>query len=508
MKRIILLLILLLLASANCIGNELEELMLRDDILWGYGEDANGKAAYEQAMENLALNIGNWKLKETGAFNDYSYSRRMQLGSLTEIWLKDFIGELSEKKGRKETLLYIEKALVFAKYNELEIEIKDKIAKAQDALTYNKLGLFLRNMYESLILMDLLPGAKLEVNETLYDQELLTDEISRKTEDIVIRLKGNEYHLGMRRLLFHVLYENRPINDFRLGIVLPEESFGFSVEDRFLEIDLFGVEFAELPNLSLMMDIQDKLTGASSLRIKEMSELTGMSGFEAYRTIPLFDKKADFLYWDEQIYPVVADSLSQQELEANIAGLLENIEYGEEHNKKIFSSRGVRREVSGMLNNLKMRNLLTGGRIKVEETAAYRIWRGFKVGITFAGQIEADCNMVIKTDRSNRISGVWLGMKPIDYRLQHRNWKNDADLLTFLQIVEEMERRYTRNLIGRITGGFDEKPKYPENGWQWAEIEDVKIEELENGAYYEYKLLLSDKKRNWQGKFTGIKGGN
>ena len=63
--------------------------------------------------------------------------------------------------------------------------------------------------------------------------------MSSKTEDIVIRLKGNEYHLGMRRLLFHVLYENRPVNDLRLGIVLPEESFGFSIEDRFLEMDLF-----------------------------------------------------------------------------------------------------------------------------------------------------------------------------------------------------------------------------------------------------------------------------
>ncbi|MCF7918797.1 MAG: hypothetical protein K9N06_02660 [Candidatus Cloacimonetes bacterium] len=508
MKRILVIIFFLQFAlTASCVDREIVKLQERDDIVWGYGEDSAEVTAREQAVEELASTISNWYLVSNGLKEKFSYGRKAQLGRLTKVWLDDFIADITEVSKSGEVFLYLEKSAVQEHYNTLKKEIRDKIVKAEEAMQYNKLGIYLRNLYWALILSDIIPDLEIEVAGSIWNRDRFIDEISEVVENLFIKVKGNEYHLGMRRLLFHVLYENRPVNDLRLGIILPEGNQGYSVEDRFLEIDLFGVEFEKLPNLSFMIDLQDRLTGVWGERIKRLGEITGMNAFEASKSIPLPQKKAEFLYWDEQIYPLLADSTSQREVEANLSGFLENIEYGEEHNTGIFSSEGVRQETASLLASLDIRNLLTGGRIKVEETASFRIWRGFKIGINFAGQIEADCNLVIKTDRSNRISGVWLGMKPIDYRVLRQNWQKEENLHQFLEIIEDMERNYTRNLMGRISEGFSEMPDYPEQGWKWAEIEDIRLEELENGALYEYKLILCNEERSWQGRFSGIRGG-
>lgn len=502
MKKV---LVIFLIMIISCVfADTLKDLRKRNDIILGFAEGAEGSID-EIAFTDLASEVSNWYLEDRGLLAKSSFGMRDRLTRMTEIWIKDFTDDITSIHEDELSAYYLEKSVISTKYQELKNEIHEKIETALEADELSKPGIYLRNLYWALILIDLIPGDAIEAGGNVWNYDLLVKKISYVVENVVVRLKSNDYHLGMRRLIFHVLLDERPVNDLRIGVVISDSVRGYSVENRNLQVDLFGTEFENLSNLSIKIDLQDELTWVWGSSIREMGDVTGMSGFEAYRTIPMRDVKIDYGYWDELEYEDVGNEYSQQEIEKNITGLLENIEFGDNRNKDIFSSESVKHETEVLLNNLRIRNLVTGDRIKYEETGTYRMWRGIKVGIKFNEGVESNCNLVIKTDRSNRISGVWLGMKPVDYRIAERQWVNTKKKHLFLETVEEMERRYTWNLLGRKLNEFGEGVKMPISGWKWGEIEKVSITEADNAAIYQFCVILSTDQKSFEHKYSGIK---
>jgi len=160
---------------------------------------------------------------------------------------------------------------------------------------------------------------------------------------------------------------------------------------------------------------------------------------------------------------------------------------------------------TALLKQLNLKNLYLVNRIKRIKTPDGNIWRGFDVQIEFAHGLLSITNMVVQTDLDHKISGVWLGMKPVDYRLLTRSYTEESAQQKINLAVGKVERIYTAALLGE--GSYiEEYPDCPQEGWHWGEIEEVNIDLHENAVIYNYKLTLSGAEHSWEFKMQSLEG--
>jgi hypothetical protein len=339
---------------------------------------------------------------------------------------------------------------------------------------------------------DLLAGQEIEVDSVNWTNARLVAKINEVAEDFAIKIVGNSYLPGNRRLILQALYNRRPVNDLRIGIQFSEGYRAFSFSDRYLQADMFGFEYENMENLSLSIDIQDKATGVWGEEVQQLGNITGMSGYEAYRTIPL--RKVDFEQRSWQDIQIPADDIDER-LKANLDELIRAIYYGSPAADSIFASKWAAGDFTRLQQryNVSLTDLET--RVKCTDINGASYWRGFDVIMEYSAGLTAMANLVVKTAGS-KITGVWLGMKPLDYRLLER--KYDQEQQTCLQAaIEKIEKTYTAAVLGKGRN-IEGYPGCPAEGWKWTELEAVQVDVMENGAVYSYRIVLSSKEDSWE----------
>ncbi len=512
MKREILLIMLLLsvliLLAGGAEKKEISRIKGRADLIWGYGVGDDAAEVKETAKRELAKAISDWYLTKRGIANKINYGKRDQYEQMVEVWQDSFSADLHYLgTGEKEFegIYYISQSRCAELYKTKKEQLQTLINRGEKALELNKIGLYFRNFYWALVELDLLAGEDVTIGEKNWTSENLIEMINRVAENFAIKIAGNRYEAGNRRLIMQVLYDRRPVNDLRLGILVGDSYQYYSVTDRYLQVDIFGFEYADQENITFSIDVQDKSTKVWGDEVARLGFITGMNGFEAYRTIPLREVEFEETGWQAVNFPIAEEGSGYELLAANLRNLVESIEKNNIAETGIFSNPAVMEEFSRLQTIMQLKNLVLGTRIKSYETAEGIMWRGFDVEIVFAGGLTTITNLVVKTDSEHKISGVWLGMKPIDFRLLSRNYGEGGELEKFLAITEKIERQYTEAVCG-MGGEIEGFPVYPAAGWDWAEIEDISIEVLENGVVYNFRLTLSGEEQSWEFELKGIEG--
>lgn len=525
MKTRINLIFLVLLLGIMLNGASIEKLRQRKDLISGYAKGDSREDVNETAKMELAVNMSDWWLEQRGIKSRISYGKRDQHQRMMRIWIDNTIEiiKISEDKDGS-ILYYIDEGQLAELFRLKEKEIIDLIVKGNNALEYNKLGIFFRNFYWALVENDILAGKKLYIGEEEWNSDRIIKKINITAEDLVLRVVGNHYEPGNRQLVFQVLHNRRPVNDLRLGVLLGGEYLDYSVSDRYFQVDMFGYEYEAINNVSVSIDVQDRSTGIWGEEVAELSAITGMDGYEAYRTIPLRNEEFVQRDWSEITLPIAADEFGEERLEHNIRHLLKSMHEMSEADKDIFEGAMQQRNYTMLQKKLNVQLIDLETRVKREDLDGFIYWRGFKVQITLADGMKVTTNLSIKTDRQQKIAGIWLGIKPLDYRLLKRSNSEGNQNRWFIKALEEIETQYTKAAYGDVSsisfGGVNHaegwsylrseveplKKEITADDWKWVEIEDVKIEAAENGAVYSYRLLLKSDKANWEIPVNGSLG--
>ena len=476
----------------------------RKDLFWGIGEAEEQSEASEICRKELAKSISKWYLTERGLEKRISYGNRDKYERMVNVWLSSMMADIKiERNNDKEhqEIWTISREIVKEHYDQKKEEIKQNINRGRQALELNKLGIFFRCFYVAIVEIDLLAGKEVIIDGQVWDTNALIAEITKVVENLVLKLIGNNYETGNRRLILQVLYERRPVNDIRLGILTGDDYEYYSLSDRYLQIDLFGYQYAEIENINFKIDIQDSATHAWSKIISELSNITGMDGYEAYRTIPLRKVEYEESSWEDVRLPVEDD---ETQLESRIRSILASIEKGIVTDSGIFASEEVLQQFNCLQQKLKLGNMIVEPGVKRYEFRDGIMWRGFDVQIQYASGLQSMTNLVLKTDDQDKICGVWLGMKPLDFRLINRKFESQTEKNNSLSAVELIERQYTKAVCGEQLA-IDGYPANPPEGWYWVEIEDVNLEVLENGVIYNYRLTIAGADKSWEFDLKGIK---
>jgi len=507
MRRVVLIIMLIalggILYSSSNFEKYCESIQKRKDLFWGIGEAESQSEASEICRDELAKSISTWYLAEIGLEKRISYSNRDKYERMVSVWLSTMMADINiEQSNDKDhhEIWTISRASVNDYYDKKMEDIKLNINRGMQALELNKLGIFFRCFYVAIVEIDLLAGKDVIIDGQVWDTNAMIVEITKVTENMAIKIVGNNYEAGNRRLILQVLYERRPVNDIRLGILTGEDYEYYSISDRYLQIDLFGYQYAEMENISFRIDIQDSATNSWGKVINELSNITGMNGYEAYRTIPLRKVEYEESDWKDVRLAVEDD---ETELENRIRVILASIETGNMSDSEIFSSEQVQQQFMCLQQMLKLSNMIVEPGIKRFELSDGIMWRGFDVQIQFASGLKSMTNLVLTTDSEDKISGVWLGMKPLDFRLINRK-KDSQTNINMLSTVELIEKQYTKAICGELLA-IDGYPVCPPEGWNWVEVEDVNLNVLENGVVYDYRLTIAGAERSWEFEFKGIK---
>ncbi|MDP8220529.1 MAG: hypothetical protein P9X26_04240 [Candidatus Stygibacter frigidus] len=508
MRRVLLILVLIalggMLYSTSNFEKYYESIQKRQDLFWGIGEAESQSEASEICRNELAKFISTWYLAEIGLEKQISYGNRDKYERMVRVWLSTMMADInieqSNDKDHQE-IWTISKASVNDYYDKKMEDIKLNINRGRQALELNKLGIFFRCFYEAIVEIDLLAGKEVIIDDQVWDADALIAGITKVVENMGIKLVGNSYEAGNRRLIWQVLYERRPVNDIRLGILTGEDYKYYSISDRYLQIDLFGYQYAEIDNINFKIDIQDSATHAWGKVINELSNITGMNGYEAYRTIPLRKVEYEESNWKDVRLPVTDD---EAELENRLRVILASIETDSGSDSEIFSSEQVQQQFICLQQKLKLSNMVVEPGVKRYEYGDRSMWRGFDVQVQYASGLQTMTNLVLTTDSEDKISGVWLGMKPLDFRLINRKIESQPDTNKLLSTVELIEEQYTEAICGeQLT--IDGYPESPSDGWYWVELEDINVDVMENGVVYNYRLIISGAERSWEFDLKGIK---
>lgn len=480
-----------------------KEIEKRKDLFYGYGTADTPEEAEDSARLELAKSISVWYLTERGMQNKISYSKRDKYEQMVLVWLGSMEADLQSMKeadSKYEEVCTISRETIKENYQLKEAEIKGMIRRGEDALELNKLGIYFRNFYMTLVEIDLLAGKEIIIEDKVWSADDLIAAINKVAESFAIKVVGNSFENGNRRLILQLLYGRRPVNDLRLSIIVGEKNRAFSSTDRYMQVDLFGYEYSELDNITFSIDVQDKLTHIWGYEVEKLSLITGMDGYEAYRTIPLKPVEFAETSWQNVRIPLEP---GEELLEARLRNLLESNETGIIVDSEIFSDDQVKKEYQNLQEILKLRNNVFDASIKRIKLAEGSIWRGFNVQVQYAGGLVAMTNLVVKTDNEANICGVWLGMKPLDFRLISRQDSDDGQN-RLMAAVEDIERQYSAAVCGKGNEieGF---PACPPEGWYWSEMEDVNVEVMENAVIYNYRLTVAGENESWEFELKGIK---
>ena len=508
MRRVLLILILIALAgllySASSFEKYCNSIQNRKDLFWGIGEAESEIVAGEICRNELAKSISSWYLTEIGLEKRISYGNRDKYERMVNVWLSSMMTDIKIERSidkEHQEIWTISREIVKENYDQKMEEIKLNINRGRQALELNKLGIFFRCFYVAIVEIDLLAGKEVIIDGQVWDTAAMIAEITKVVENLAIKLVSNNYEAGNRRLILQVLYERRPVNDIRLGILTGDDYEYYSLSDRYLQVDLFGYQYAETENISFRIDIQDSATHALGKIISELSNITGMDGYEAYRTIPLRKQEYEESSWEDVRLPVEED---ETQLENRIRIILASIETGSISDSDIFASDEVLQQFICLQQKLKLGNMIVEPGIKKYELSDGSLWRGFDVQIQFVSGLKSMTNLVLKTDDQDKISGVWLGMKPLDFRLLNRKFDSQIEIDNFLSTVELIEGQYTKAVCGEHLA-IDGYPVCPPEGWYWVEVEDVNLEVLENGVIYNYRLTIAGADKSWEFDLKGIK---
>jgi hypothetical protein len=508
MKKTGLILLVLILTMQLSAGKNFEkyrdDIAKRKDLFWGYAAGISSVEAGEAARLELAKQISVWYLTERGLEKRISYSKRDQYEQMMLVWLESMAGDIASmrKEGSEfEEVCSVSRQLVQKNYQAKEAEIELLIWRGEKALEFNKLGLFFRNFYMALVEIDLLAGKKVEVNDKAWSAKSIMAEINHVAENFAIKIVGDTYENGNRRLVLQLLNGRRPMNDLRLSVKAGDVYQLYSISDRYLQVDLFGYEYAEMESYTFGIDLQDKFTHVWGREVEQLSEITGMDGYEAYRTIPA--RKVEFIETNWQTVRLPLEE-NEELLEARLRNLLQSNETSVIADSEIFSGEGVKEQFLYLQEQMQLRNIVLNTSIKRIKVGESSLWRGFNVQVEYAGGLTAMTNLVVKTDEMDKICGVWLGMKPLDFRLLSRKYNEEDKTERLANMVEYIEREYTDAVCGRGME-ISDFPVYPAEGWHWSELEDINIEVMENGVVYNYRLTLAGLEESWDFELKGIK---
>jgi hypothetical protein len=512
MKKIFVFLLISVLACSVSQAksvSRMDTLKKRTDLITGFSEGIELEQVRNSAKEKLAQSISSWQLNNLGIAGQLSYGKRDQYQRLVRVWMDSFIDYLTilEKPGKDkyQVLIYIDKYTMQDIYETKYKEIYQLIRRGEEALEQNKLGLFFRYFYWALVEIDLLAGQIVEIDDQAWNNEQLIKNIALVVEDLKVKVVGNSYSNGNRRLILQMLYNRRPVNDLRIGILAGDEYKFYSLSERYFQADLFGFDYEFINNITLQIDIQDKATGVWGDEVERLGAITGMAGYEAYRTIPLREIIFDEADWNSIKVLLPEDENDKHLINSNLQSLINCLEWQTVVDSTIFSDYAAINNFTALLKQLNLKNLYLVNRIKRIKTPDGNIWRGFDVQIEFAHGLLSITNMVVQTDLDHKISGVWLGMKPVDYRLLTRSYTEESAQQKINLAVGKVERIYTAALLGE--GSYiEEYPDCPQEGWHWGEIEEVNIDLHENAVIYNYKLTLSGAEHSWEFKMQSLEG--
>ena len=508
MKKAGMILLVLILATQLLAGKDFDkyrdDIAKRKDLFWGYAAGDSSSEAGEAARLEMVKQISVWYLTERGLQKRISYSKRDQYEQMLLVWLESMADEITwQREGGSEfqEICSISRKAVQGRYQAKEEEIELLICRGEQALEFNKLGLFFRNFYMALVKIDLLAGKEIEVNDTVWTADSIIKKINRAAENFVIKIVGDNYENGNRRLILQLLNGRRPMNDLRLSVKAGDVYQLYSISDRYLQVDLFGYEYEKMESVSFGIDIQDKSTHVWGEEVKRLGGITGMDGYEAYRTIPV--RKVEYTEPNWQTVRIPVED-GEELLEARLRNLLQSNETSMIADAEIFASAEVKEQFLAMKAELQLRNIVLNTSIKRIKLGESSLWRGFNVQVVYAGGLTAMTNLVVKTDELDKICGVWLGMKLLDFRLLSRKYNEEDKTERLVAMVEYIEREYTDAICGKGEN-ISNFPAYPIEGWHWTELEDVHIEVLENGVIYNYRLTLAGLAESWDFEQKGLK---
>lgn len=295
-------------------------------------------------------------------------------------------------------------------FDNKKIEICGFLREAEENLELNQLGKAFRNYYRAAVAIEALPKGNIVYNKKNYSPEKIFDKIRHIAEKIEIEVVSNKYEYQTRYIVLDFSYQEKHIYDLNIEYYDLHDYIPQKTNSNLLQLELYGEEYEEFPELLLKIDLKEELYNSYSEQTKIMERLFECEELEEYREIPLKMKKVEKVKSENYEISELnielenkANCLVLDKFAQNLIKLFSMLEYEYVDDETIFSDSKIVKRMKNVIDYNHTKLLDYPQKVQINKTDVGWEARQFGVSVSCVGAPSRNETVVIDFDNEGKI---------------------------------------------------------------------------------------------------------